>query len=99
MYVYVTWFFNYYVEFPVFYFVVVNIIVYEVFIRIENEWNALFERLAEENVFGWAFDKNKKYLIQRSTNWIKAKDFKKHANANNVIYYLANTKKKLLQKN
>jgi len=73
-----------------------KIIKAEVFIKIENEWNALFERLAEENVFGWAFDKDKKYLISRSTNWIKIKDFKKHANATNVIYYLANTKKKLL---
>ena len=71
-------------------------IKFEVFIKIVNEWNALFERLAEENVFGWAFDKNKKYLIYRSTNWIKVKDFKKHKNAINVIYYLANTKKRLL---
>ncbi len=73
-----------------------NKIKLEVFIRIENEWNQLFERLAEENVFGWAFDKNKKYLIQRSTNWIKVKNFKEHKNASNVIYYLANTNKKLL---
>jgi len=71
-------------------------IKFEIFIKIENEWNVLFERLAEENVFGWAFDKNKKYLIQRSTNWIKVQDFNKHLNALNVIYYLANTKKKLL---
>ena len=73
-----------------------NKIKFEVFIRIENEWNSLFERLAEENVFGWAFDKNKKYLIQRSTNWIKRQEFKNHVNANNVIYYLANTNRKLL---
>lgn len=73
-----------------------NKIKFEIFIKIENEWNFLFERLAEENVFGWAFDKNKKYLIQRSTNWIEVKDFKKYVNATNVIYYLANTKKKLL---
>lgn len=69
----------------------------EVFIKIKNEWNELFERLAEENVFGWVFHKkDKHYLIQRSTNWIKSKDFKKHKNAINVIYYLANTKKKLI---
>ncbi len=68
----------------------------EVFIRIENEWNTLFERLAEENVFGWLFNKKKSYLINRSTHWISAKDFNKHAGAVNVIYYLANTKKKLL---
>jgi hypothetical protein len=71
-------------------------IKFEVFIRIENGWNALFERLAEENVFGWLFDKKRKYLISRSTQWINVKDFQKHTNAVNVIYYLANTKKKLL---
>jgi len=73
-----------------------NKIKFEVFIRVENEWNTLFERLADENVFGWLFDKNKNYLISRSTNWINVKDFKKHKEAVNVIYYLANTDKKLL---
>lgn len=69
----------------------------EVFIKIENKWNTLFQRLADENVFGWIFDKkDRKHLIQRSTDWIKVKDFKKHRNAVNVIYYLANTKRKLL---
>lgn len=71
-------------------------IKFDVFIRIENEWNTLFERLAEENVFGWLFDKDRKYLISKSTSWIRLKDFEKHANAVNVIYYLANTKKKLV---
>ena len=68
-------------------------IEFEVFIRIDNGWNKLFERLAEENVFGWLFEKKRQYLISRSTQWIHAKDFQKHANAVNVIYYLANTKK------
>ena len=71
-------------------------IKFEVFIKVETEWNALFERLAEENVFGWLFDKDKKYLISKSTPWIKVKDFRKHANVVNVIYYLAHTKRKLL---
>lgn len=71
-------------------------IEFKVFIKIENGWNRLFERLADENVFGWLFDKNKKYLISRSTSWIKVKDFQKHASATNVVYYLANTKEKLL---
>ena len=69
---------------------------FKVFIRIDNGWNALFERLADENVFGWLFDKNKKYLITKSTGWLKVKEFKNHINKTNVIYYLANTKKKLL---
>lgn len=69
----------------------------EEFIVIENEWNALFKRLVRENVFGWIFDKkNKDYLIQKSSNWIKVKDFARHKNAVNVIYYLADTNKKLL---
>ncbi|MFC1678241.1 GIY-YIG nuclease family protein [Patescibacteria group bacterium] len=68
----------------------------ETFIKIENEWNTLFERLADENVFGWLFEKDRSYLVSRSTNWIKVKDFNKHAGAVNVIYYLANTKKKIL---
>lgn len=71
-------------------------IKFEVFIKIETEWNNLFERLAEENVFGWLFNKNKKYLISKSVNWHNVKDFNKHSNAVNVIYYLANTKKRLL---
>lgn len=68
----------------------------EVFIRIKNEWNELFERLAEENVFGWLFEKKRDYLVSRSTSWIDVKEFSKHSNAVNVIYYLANTKKNLL---
>jgi hypothetical protein len=73
-----------------------NLILFDVFIKVENEWNSLFERLADENVFGWLFDKTKKYLITRSTSWINVKEFNKHSNAVNVIYYLANTKKKIL---
>lgn len=71
-------------------------IKFEVFIKIENEWNNLFRRLAEENVFGWLFDKDQKYLISKSTNWLNVKNFAEHKNASNVIYYLANTKKRLL---
>ncbi len=67
------------------------------FIVIENEWNALFHRLVEENVFGWIFDKkDKEYLIQKSTNWISVDKFNEHKNALNVIYYLAKTNEKLI---
>lgn len=69
---------------------------FSVFIRIVNDWNALFQRLADENVFAWLFDKEKKYLISRSTDWTKVKEFSSHKHKNNVIYYLAHTKKKLL---
>jgi len=73
-----------------------NQIKFDVFIRIENEWNELFQRLAEANVFGWLFDKSKEYLISKSTKWIKVNKFQEHANTVNIIYYLANTKKKTL---
>ena len=71
-------------------------IQFDIFIKVETEWNHLFERLAEENVFGWLFDKDKKYLISRSVNWQDIGVFNNHANAVNVIYYLANTEKKLI---
>jgi len=75
----------------------INELEVKVFIKIENEWNTLFERLASENVFGWLFEKkDKEYLIQKSTNWINVNDFNHHKNAMNVIYYLANTEQKML---
>ena len=67
------------------------------FIVIKNEWNELFQRLVDENVFGWIFNKkDKEYLIQKSTNWINVKEFDKHKNAVNVIYYLSNSVSKKL---
>lgn len=30
------------------------------FIKVNNDWNPLFERLADSGVFGWVFDINKK---------------------------------------
>jgi hypothetical protein len=66
------------------------------FIQIKTEWNSLFERLADANVFGWLFLKDKKYLISRSTGWYSYRELSKHAGQINVIYYLANTKSKLL---
>ena len=46
------------------------------FIVIKNEWNALFQRLVQENVFGWIFsNKDKEYLIQKSTTWFNVDKF------------------------
>jgi hypothetical protein len=73
-----------------------KIIECEVFIQIKNDLNPLFERLADENVFGWLFNKERPYLIAESKSWMSVKEFKKHGGVNNVIYYLANTKKKLI---
>ena len=67
------------------------------FIRIENEWNPLFQRLVRENVLNWVFEKeDKEYLIQKSTKWHNVKEFAKHKNAINVVYYLAHSSLKLL---
>ena len=69
----------------------------KVYIKITNEWNKLFERLCDENVFGWLFEKSREqYLIQHSSGWIKTSEFREHMAHTNVIYYLCNTKKKLL---
>ena len=73
-----------------------RIVKCKVFIQIDSGWNKLFSRLADENVFGWLFEKGKKYLITKSTNWLRKKEFKHHAFTTNVIYYLSHTKKKLL---
>ncbi|MBP9763521.1 MAG: GIY-YIG nuclease family protein [Candidatus Pacebacteria bacterium] len=74
----------------------VNEILIEPFIQITTEWNTLFERLADANVFGWIFEKDKKYLISRSTGWYSYKELSKHSEQVSVIYYLVNTTKKLL---
>lgn len=73
-----------------------NEIHIEPFIQIKTEWNTLFERLADANVFGWIFSKDKKYLISRSTGWYPYIKLPEHSEQVNVIYYLANTKKKML---
>lgn len=71
-------------------------IIFSTFIKVEDDWNPLFERLADENVFGWLFEKDKKYLISHSSPWYPSVEFSKHSETINVIYYLANIKKKTL---
>lgn len=68
----------------------------KIFIKIDNEWNHLFQRLANENVFGWIFDSHKKYLITESSKWLNVRNFDKKKHKENVIYYLLNSKRKLL---
>ncbi len=68
----------------------------EVFVQIKDEWDPLFKRLVEDKVFDWITDKTKDYLIVRSTKWIDVKEFNKHKDEKNVIYYLVNSKKKHL---
>lgn len=68
----------------------------EPFIQIKSQWNALFERLAEANVFGWLFSKKSNYLIAHSSGWHPISEFKYYTHHVNVIYYLANSKKKHL---
>ena len=68
----------------------------DVFIKIEDDWNDLFQRLANENVFGWIFNKESKYLITESSSWKSVKEYAKFKHKTNVIYYLAHTARKLL---
>lgn len=71
-------------------------IAIEPFIQIHTEWNELFTRLADNNSFENIFSENNDYLIQKSTNWISVTDYYKHESELSVVYYLANTRKKLL---
>lgn len=73
-----------------------NSIQIEPFIQIHTEWNELFTRLADNNSFENIFSENNDYLIQKSTNWISVDDYYKHESELSVVYYLANTSKKLL---
>ncbi|RLG11179.1 hypothetical protein DRN69_08085 [Candidatus Pacearchaeota archaeon] len=66
------------------------------FIVVKNEWSYLFKELARENVFGWFFDKNKKYLISKSIEWKNRGEFPRYRNVVNAIYYLIHTRRKLL---
>ena len=68
----------------------------KVFIKIEHEWDVLFRRLAQENVFGWIFNEKSNYLVTESSAWKNIRSFKKCMHKSNVIYYLAHTKKRLL---
>lgn len=72
-----------------------TLIEFKGFIRITDEWDTLFQRLVDENVFDMLFDKkDKQYLIQHSEPWRSVNEFDKHKFKLNVIYYLANTKTK-----
>jgi hypothetical protein len=68
----------------------------KVFIKINNEWNHLFQRLANENVFGWLFDSEQSYLISESAGWKSVRKFNSVKHKNNVVYYLLHSEKKLL---
>lgn len=68
----------------------------EVFIQIEEPATPIFKRLAEENVFAWVFTKAKEHIFLKSTSWIDKNKLKEHKEAKNVIYYLADAKKRQL---
>ncbi|MCH8003312.1 MAG: GIY-YIG nuclease family protein [Nanoarchaeota archaeon] len=73
-----------------------NVFKFDTYIKIDLGFNQLFERLANENVFGWMFGKEKEEFIQTSTPWYSIKELKNHIETKNVIYYLADTKNKEL---
>lgn len=71
-----------------------NLVKINPYIKIETEWNELFQRLADENVFGWLYEKKSKHLFSSSTNWLNKNKFNEHLSKTGIIYYLAHTKKK-----
>lgn len=67
-----------------------------IFFRVEDKWTKFLEKLIEENVFPWLMwgAKKNEDVYQRSTDWFSMKDLPNHASAENVIYYLVDTRKK-----
>lgn len=66
------------------------------FYRVENQWTPFLERLIENNVFPWLISgkRSSDDLYQKSTVWHDKRELRYHVNAENVIYYLADTNRK-----
>jgi hypothetical protein len=73
-----------------------NIIELETFIKISTPYDNIFRRFVEENVFGWLSKTNRDHLIVKTTKWFKKDEIKNHEDANYVVYYLIDEKKKEL---
>ena len=68
----------------------------KVFYRVQDHWTPFLEKLMENNIFPWLVwgKKEKEYLYQKSSTWQIITELPNHADAEMVIYYLADTAKK-----
>lgn len=73
----------------------INTIELETFIKIQTNYDNVFKKLVEQNVFGWLSNKkHKDQLITKTTKWYDIKDLHEHEEVNHVIYYLVDDNKK-----
>lgn len=68
----------------------------ETFIKITTPFDNIFKKFVEENVFGWLSKTNRDYLIVKTTEWYTKDKLVQHEDAQYVVYYLIDEKRKKL---
>lgn len=59
------------------------------FVKIETQYDNLFKKLVELNVFGWlSTENNSKHFITKNSRWYDISELYKHADTPYVVYYL-----------
>jgi len=72
-------------------------IKFKPFVRAKTDYDKLFQKFIESDVFGWLNLKQKECIFLKSHNkWIPKKELKEHKLAKYVIYYLLDEKNKKL---
>lgn len=70
-----------------------NKIRFSPYVRIKTDYDKLFQKFVESDVFGWLYFKQKEHLFLRSPNeWISKRKLKEHKDAKYCIYYLLDEK-------
>ncbi len=63
------------------------------FVQRKTDYDKLFQKFIDSDVFGWLYFKQKEHLFLKSPNeWISKKKLKDHKQAKYAIYYLLDTK-------
>ena len=66
------------------------------FIKIQTEYDNVFRKFVESNVFGWLSDEASNQMITKYSGWIDIGELNQHVNQNHVVYYLVDdTNKKI----
>lgn len=68
-----------------------NKIKFEPYLREKTEYDNLFKKFIEKDVFGWLFYPEKGQIFLKSYRWLPKKDLKKHEDEKFVIYYLVDS--------
>ena len=66
----------------------INEIKISTFIKVETPYAELFNKLIDENVFGWLSKENHKQMITKYTKWFDSDKLSEHEDVPYVVYYL-----------